>query len=417
MSRFGRCPGIPGIFVLVLFSSLLVWPTRAATQVVAWGAGSSKTKDNNNQEQSIVPKNLTNAVQVAAGWRHSMALLSNPTNTSGWGNGQPGDTNFPPIIELISNPPPVFITNVPAFSAIACGYIHTLGLETNGQVYPIGDDQYGQLELPFLTNAVGVAAGFYHSLVLRADGTVVACGATNSQAILQGMSHGQSIPPGGLSNVVAIAGGYYHSLALKSDGTVAAWGGNTYSQCSVPPDVTNIVAIAAGSVFSAALRANGRVVVWGDNTDGQTNVPAGLSNVVAIACGGWHMLALKSNGTVVAWGAGTSAVPNISYQQNVVPANLTNVIQIAAGTINSLALVGTNPPVAQSRLTMTNAGANGLVITVPSQNGRVYRLEYKNSLNDPVWNGFSLQAGTGRPLQFIDSTPASAQRFYRITRW
>ena len=36
--------------------------------------------------------------------------------------------------------------------------------------------------------------------------------------------YGQTNVPAGLSGVTAIAAGDYHSLALKSDGTVVAWG-------------------------------------------------------------------------------------------------------------------------------------------------------------------------------------------------
>ena len=34
----------------------------------------------------------------------------------------------------------------------------------------------------------------------------------------------------GLTGVVAVAAGYYHSLAVKTDGTVWAWGDNDYGQ-------------------------------------------------------------------------------------------------------------------------------------------------------------------------------------------
>jgi alpha-tubulin suppressor-like RCC1 family protein len=47
-------------------------------------------------------------------------------------------------------------------------------------------------------------------------------------------SYGQRNVPPGLSNVVAVAAGAYHSLALKADGTVVAWGDNTYGQRNVP---------------------------------------------------------------------------------------------------------------------------------------------------------------------------------------
>jgi uncharacterized delta-60 repeat protein len=94
---------------------------------------------------------------------------------------------------------------------------------------------------------------------------------------------------------VAIAAGYYHSLALRADGTVVAWGDNYYGQTNVPAGLTNAVAIAAGYYHSLALRADGTVVAWGKNGSGQTTVPAGLTSAVAIAAGDYHTLALIGN--------------------------------------------------------------------------------------------------------------------------
>jgi hypothetical protein len=51
-----------------------------------------------------------------------------------------------------------------------------------------------------------IAAGQYHSIALKSDGTVVAWGDNSA---------GQTIVPAGLSGVAAIAGGYSHSLAVK----------------------------------------------------------------------------------------------------------------------------------------------------------------------------------------------------------
>ena len=208
--------------------------------------------------------------------------------------------------------------------------------------------------------------------------------------------------PGGLSGVIAIAAGAYHSLALKQDGTVAAWGANDSGQGTVPPELSGgeVVAIAAGDFHSLALKQDGTVVAWGAGGPGQSGVPnygqatvpgglterlpsrqegitawrssrtgrssrgapAGLDNpgdpnygqatvppdlsgsgVTAIAAGGYHSLALRQNGTVVAWGAGgpgQTGDPN--YGQTVVPPDLSasRVIAIAAGGYHSLALVG-----------------------------------------------------------------------------
>ena len=127
--------------------------------------------------------------------------------------------------------------------------------------------------------------------------------------------------PAGLSNVVGIAGGAFHSLALKADGTVAAWGAGTTNtgtspnsgQSAVPGGLGNAMAVAAGYYHSLALLTDGTVIGWGDNRYGQTNSPAGLTNVVAIASGAYHNLALKADGTVVVWGAGTNngSAPNV----------------------------------------------------------------------------------------------------------
>jgi alpha-tubulin suppressor-like RCC1 family protein len=159
-----------------------------------------------------------------------------------------------------------------------------------------------------------IAGGGYHSLALKADGTVVGWGAN---------TYGQTAVPTGLTNAVAVAAGGLHSLALQADGTVVGWGGNAYGQATGATNgapglvtiqgqfLTNVVAIAAGDAFSLALRADGTVIGWGDNSYGQTNIPVGLTSVAAIAAGAAHGLALRADGTVVGWGA--SGPPASTY--------------------------------------------------------------------------------------------------------
>jgi hypothetical protein len=62
--------------------------------------------------------------------------------------------------------------------------------------------------------------------------------------------------PAGLSGATAIAAGAFHSLALKQDGTVVAWGDNGYGQSTVPAGLSGVTAIAAGYDHSWAV-ANG----------------------------------------------------------------------------------------------------------------------------------------------------------------
>ena len=70
-------------------------------------------------------------------------------------------------------------------------------------------------------DAVAVAAGKDHSLVLYDDGAVLSFGKNED---------GQCDVPRQLSGVKAISAGGFHSLALREDGTVAAWGGNIFRQ-------------------------------------------------------------------------------------------------------------------------------------------------------------------------------------------
>jgi hypothetical protein len=61
------------------------------------------------------------------------------------------------------------------------------------------------------------------------------------------------------ANVIAIAAGNYHNLALRKDGTVVGWGSNDSGESMIPAALTdaataNVIAIAGGSVHSLAIR-------------------------------------------------------------------------------------------------------------------------------------------------------------------
>jgi len=384
-----------------------VFSASAGNPVVAWGAGKvNNPADGHDFGQSIIPANLTNAVLVAAGLRHGVALKADGT-LQGWGDDTAGQVDLPPGSNYV---------------AIACGYLDSVLLQANGIVSAVGDlgDAVASpTTVPInLSNVVAIAAGQYHCLALKADGTVTAWGtSTTPGTYVANVDYGQSAVPAGLSNVVAIAAGNYHSLALKADGTMAGWGRTDYGQAYIPPGVSNVVAIAAGFADSLALEANGKLVAWGDNTYGQTNIPSGLSNVVAIASGAWHNLALQSNGIVMAWGAGGGSSTYVDFGQNQVPGNLSNVVQIAAGSLNSLALVGSGPLPAKVPLTVAGFGTNGFTVTLPTRNGRVYRLEAKDLLTNQTWNAFPLRAGLNGTLWLNDPSSTTPQRFYRASQW
>ena len=59
---------------------------------------------------------------------------------------------------------------------VAAGFIHTVGLRADGTVTALGNNDYGQCDVGGWTNIIQVAAGGYHTVGLKADGTVVAVG-------------------------------------------------------------------------------------------------------------------------------------------------------------------------------------------------------------------------------------------------
>jgi hypothetical protein len=353
-------------------------------EVAAWGTVLSRGNEGNVPVPSVPP--LADAVlAVAQGSGYSVALRTNGTVLA-WGDSTVGQTNVPGgLVDVV---------------AIAAGGSHSLALRRDGRVTGWGYNYYGQASVPAsLSNVVAVTAGSLHSAALRAEGTVTAWGYNSS---------GQASVPAGLSNVVAVSAGGSHNLALRADGTVAAWGYNVWGQATVPSGLSNVVAVAAGEAHSLALRADGGVVGWGYNSSGQAAVPAGLTGVVAVAAGSQHSLALRADGTVTAWGNG-------AFGQTNLPPGLRGVTAIAARATANLARVGAPPPALRAAGPFGVPG--GLAVTVPTESGRVYALETRETLAGPGVLRWPLAAGTGGQVELGEPPGSAAQRFYRVRRW
>jgi len=203
-----------------------------------------------------------------------------------------------------------------------------------------------------LSGVVAIAAGSVHALAVLSDSTVVGWGVNVSGMLGDNTSGNKNTPVevvgenciGKLGGVIAVAAGYYHSVALKDDGSVWAWGTNnqgqlgqgntTLSQCPVRMMYTGNVHVSDGAGIAAAARVTyvlrgsgvwatgyglGRGMGNGANDNDNhllTEVTMGpsasakLTDITAIAAGGSsgaaHGLALATTGTLYGWGAGGS---------------------------------------------------------------------------------------------------------------
>ena len=110
-----------------------------------------------------------------------------------------------------------------------------VGLQVDGTVKAIGNNEFGQCETSSWRDVVEVAVGFSHTLGLKADGTVYATG-DNSE----GQCNVQN-----WTDIVMIAAGVYQSIGLKRDGTVVYAGDMPYLDESQMNDWRDIVWVAA----------------------------------------------------------------------------------------------------------------------------------------------------------------------------
>ncbi|MDO8578317.1 MAG: hypothetical protein Q7R50_03960 [Dehalococcoidales bacterium] len=170
-----------------------------------------------------------------------------------------------------------------------------------------------------ISGVVAIAAGNWHDLALKAEGTVWAWGLNSAGQLGNGANSNSYIPIqlNELSGVTAIAASGSHSLALKADSTVWAWGDNTNGQLGTGTVtdrlsriqvafLNGVAAVAAGSTHSMAVKEDGTVWAWGynyygqigDNTTSNKLTPVqvnGLTGVTAIAARNFHSLALKAD--------------------------------------------------------------------------------------------------------------------------
>jgi PKD repeat protein len=173
----------------------------------------------------------------------------------------------------------------------------------------------------------------YHSIALRADGTIVAWGDNG---------YGQCNVPAG-NGYGVIAAGSLHNLAVQygqQTNPVVCWGDNRFGQC-IPPPPDEYTNVAAGDGFSTVATDVGKVYAWGDDTYGQTNVPS-PNNYDLISSGTRHTLA-TTYGKLAAWGDNSYGECNVPAGDDYIAISAGEGYSVAGHADHSLVIFGANP--------------------------------------------------------------------------
>ena len=129
-----------------------------------------------------------------------------------------------------------------------------------------------------MSNVVDIAAGAYHTVVLRNDGTVWVWGQNTYGQLGFGNTSNVNAPTlvSSLGGVAAIGANFYCSGATLTNGQNFVWGWANGSKLSptqlapAAPFVKYAFGMSAiGQNFSLGLSADGGVWAWGDNEYGQ----------------------------------------------------------------------------------------------------------------------------------------------------
>ena len=175
-----------------------------------------------------------------------------------------------------------------------------------------------------------VACGSWHTLILKTDGTLWACGGNESGQLGIKEVADQAVPVQVMTDVAAIAAGGVYSAAIKTDGTLWTWGDNEYAQLgtgdtrprSMPVQVMEDVAqVSLGAYHTFVIKTDGTLWGWGWDRFNQlgtgqplagevqryTKEPAQvMTDAALVDAGTWSTLAVKTDGTLWTWGSDTS---------------------------------------------------------------------------------------------------------------
>ena len=323
----------------------------------------------------VPPPPEVNITSMAAGGSHSVVIFNRST-ILGTGTAVHGQLIGTSSTRIFTIRNAYILINI---SQVACGGSHTVFLRTDGKVMACGYNYYCQLGDGTTTNRTylvyvlksgkdqsanhlsgisQVATKYYHSVFIRSDGKVMACGkneygqlgdgtTTNRPNPVYVLTSGTDQSANHLSGISQVAAGNSHTVFLRTDGKVMACGFGYYGRLgdgttdsrdnpvyvlksgtstASSNHLSGISQVAAGYEHTVFLTTDGKVMACGNNNIGQLGIGITLvkynpvyvltsgkdqsanhlSGISQVSCGTRYTVFLRSDGKVMACGSGSN---------------------------------------------------------------------------------------------------------------
>lgn len=285
--------GIPDSVATVSAGAYHTCVLTVGGAVDCWGQNQSGQLGNGTTTDGNKPIDVNGLAggitQISAGYAHTCALTAEG-GVKCWGLNESGTLGDGTTINRNT---PVDVQGLPGNAVqVAAGWVYTCALMESGEVWCWGDGSNGRFgtgpETVYATpvevggqiqNVQLLAAGQNHLCALTEAGQVLCWGSLTSEApytsedpmVIEGLSAG----------IVEMVAGGGHTCALNGAGGVQCWGDNYFSQLGDGTDLASwapvnpvgltsgVTAIGSGSGHACALLEHGLVQCWGDGSGGQ----------------------------------------------------------------------------------------------------------------------------------------------------
>jgi len=282
------------------------------------------------------------------------------------GNSTFTDNNLMQEVSNLDDIGKVFSGKTTSFAITRSGEVYAWGNNTNSQLGLDELKHYCMPEKLNISSVIDIAAGDYHTLFLKKDGTVWGVGRNingvlNEELINFKFSTITQIK--GLAQIIDIAAGDSHNIALHKDGSIYTWGANHSGQLgdstkintsspTIIKAIKGAVQVNARGANSSAILKDGSLYVWGNNDFAQLgdgtfnfkNYPIKINSADKItycSIGSTNIVALSENKTILISGSNLINQINHSdkeFEMRPVRLAYSNIIAVETGADCILAL-------------------------------------------------------------------------------